>query len=85
VGRRGAVAVKSTAVVRPVRPWVPQPYYGTVFDGVHWAPSSPQLLRRRHRLSTCAGIGRIPLRLAAIGISANSSIVHDLPQFSGAK
>src|SRR5215475_11400483 len=25
VGRRGAVAVKSTAVVRPVRPWVPQP------------------------------------------------------------
>jgi hypothetical protein len=34
VGRRGAVAVKSTAVVRPVRPWVPQPYYGTVFDGV---------------------------------------------------
>jgi hypothetical protein len=34
VGRRGAVAVKSTAVVRPIRPWVPQPYYGTVFDGV---------------------------------------------------
>jgi hypothetical protein len=34
VGRRGAVAVKFTAVVRPVRPWVPQPYYGTVFDGV---------------------------------------------------
>jgi hypothetical protein len=34
VGRRGAVAVKSTAVVRPVRPWVRQPYYGTVFDGV---------------------------------------------------
>ena len=34
VGRRGAVAVKSTAVVRPVRPWVLQPYYGTVFDGV---------------------------------------------------
>jgi len=34
VGRRGAVAVKSTAVERPVRPWVPQPYYGTVFDGV---------------------------------------------------
>jgi hypothetical protein len=34
VGRRGAVAVKSTAVVRPVRPWVPQPYYGAVFDGV---------------------------------------------------
>ena len=34
VGRRGAVAVKSTAVVRPVRPWVSQPYYGAVFDGV---------------------------------------------------
>jgi hypothetical protein len=34
VGRRGAVAVKSTAVVRPIRPWVPQPYYGTAFDGV---------------------------------------------------
>ena len=31
---RGAVAVKSAAVVRPVRPWVPQPYYGAVFDGV---------------------------------------------------
>jgi len=34
VGRRGPVAVKSTAVVRPVRPWVRQTYYGTVFDGV---------------------------------------------------
>jgi hypothetical protein len=34
VGRRGAVALKSAAVVRPVRPWVPQPYYGAVFDGV---------------------------------------------------
>src|SRR5262249_18087709 len=33
-GRRGAVAVKSTTVVRPVRPWVQQPYYGAVFDGV---------------------------------------------------
>jgi hypothetical protein len=32
VGRRGAVAVKSP--VRPVRPWVQQPYYGAVFDGV---------------------------------------------------
>jgi hypothetical protein len=31
---RGAVAVKSSAVVRPVRPWVPQPYYGAIFDGV---------------------------------------------------
>jgi hypothetical protein len=34
VGRRSAVAVKSTEVVRPVRPWVRQPYYGSVFDGV---------------------------------------------------
>ena len=34
VGGRGAVAVKSTTVVRPVRPWVQQPYYGAVFDGV---------------------------------------------------
>jgi hypothetical protein len=34
VVRRSAVAVKSTAVVRPVRPWVQQPYYGAVFDGV---------------------------------------------------
>jgi hypothetical protein len=33
-GRRGAVAVKSPPVVRPVRPWVQQPYYGAVFDGV---------------------------------------------------
>jgi len=32
--RRGAVALKSAGVVRPVRPWVPQPYYGAVFDGV---------------------------------------------------
>jgi hypothetical protein len=34
VDRRSAVAVKSAVVVRPVRPWVPQPYYGAVFDGV---------------------------------------------------
>ena len=34
VGGRGAVAVKSTTVVRPVRPWVQQPYYGAVFGGV---------------------------------------------------
>ena len=32
--KRAAVAVKSTEVVRPVRPWVQQPYYGLVFDGV---------------------------------------------------
>src|SRR4030095_12246337 len=34
VGRRSAVAVKSAAVVRPVSPWVQQPYYGARFDGV---------------------------------------------------
>jgi hypothetical protein len=34
VARRTAVAAKSTEVVRPVRPWVRQPYYGSVFDGV---------------------------------------------------
>lgn len=34
VARRSAVAAKSTEVVRPVRPWVRQPYYGSVFDGV---------------------------------------------------
>jgi hypothetical protein len=33
-GRRGAVAVKSPPVVRPVRAWVQQPYYGALFDGV---------------------------------------------------
>ena len=32
--KRTAVAAKSTEVVRPVRPWVRQPYYGSVFDGV---------------------------------------------------
>ena len=32
--RRTAVAAKSPEVVRPVRPWVRQPYYGSVFDGV---------------------------------------------------
>src|SRR5262245_59663073 len=47
-----------------------------------WARSSQLRLRRRLRLSTCAGIGRILPRLAAIGISANSSSVHDLPRFS---
>jgi len=34
VSKPSAVAVKSTEVVRPVRPWVRQPYYGSVFDGV---------------------------------------------------
>jgi len=34
VARRSAVAAKSTEVVRPVRPWVRQPYYGSVFDGL---------------------------------------------------
>src|SRR5262249_9955367 len=34
LARRRAVAVHSTAVVRAVRPWGPQAYYGGVFDGV---------------------------------------------------
>ena len=34
VSKRSAVAAKSTEVVRPVRPWVRQPYYGSVFVGV---------------------------------------------------
>jgi hypothetical protein len=34
VGRRGGVAVRGVAVVRPVRPWVRRPYYGTVVAGV---------------------------------------------------
>jgi hypothetical protein len=33
-GTRDAVAAKSSPVVRPVRPWVQQSYYGAVFDGV---------------------------------------------------
>ena len=34
MAKRSAVAAKSTEVVRPVRPWVRQSYYGSVFDGV---------------------------------------------------
>jgi hypothetical protein len=34
VGGRGAVAARGVAVVRPVRPWVRRPYYGTVIAGV---------------------------------------------------
>jgi hypothetical protein len=45
------VAVKSTEIVRPVRPWVQQPYYGSRFDGVvlgtvvaaNTVPTSPSL------------------------------------------
>src|SRR5262249_1582689 len=77
VGRRGAVAVKSTAAVRPVRPWVPQPYYGTVFDGVTMgaviaatvAPTSPYI-------DVCWYWSNSS-QTATIGISANSSSVHD--------
>jgi hypothetical protein len=51
VVRRVPVAVKPTAVVRPVRPWVQQSYYGAVFDGVtlgaviaaNALPSSPSI------------------------------------------
>src|SRR5205807_72012 len=57
------------------------PTTGPPLTASHWAPSLPPLLCRRHRLSTCAGIGRIPPRLAAIGTSANSAIgSHDLPE-----
>lgn len=49
--KRAAVAVKSTEIVRPVRPWVQQPYYGSRFDGVilgtvvaaNTAPTSPSV------------------------------------------
>jgi hypothetical protein len=49
--KRAAVAVKSAEVVRPVRPWVQQPYYGSRFDGVilgtvmaaNTVPTSPSL------------------------------------------
>jgi hypothetical protein len=34
IRHRGVTARRSTTVVRPVRPWVQQPYYGAVFDGV---------------------------------------------------
>jgi hypothetical protein len=34
VGGRGGVAARGVAVVRPVRPWVRRPYYGTVVAGV---------------------------------------------------
>jgi membrane protein DedA with SNARE-associated domain len=44
----------------------------------------PPGLCRRRRPSTCAGIGLIRPRLAAIGTSANSSTgSHDLPRSSG--
>jgi hypothetical protein len=51
VSKRSAVAMRSPEVVRPVRPWVRQPYYGSVFDGVTLgaivaataAPTSPSL------------------------------------------
>jgi hypothetical protein len=46
-----------------------------------WAPSSPPLLCRRRRLSTCAGIGRIRPRPAAIGTSANSSSMIERREF----
>jgi hypothetical protein len=34
VGKRRAVSAGPSVIVRPVRPLVRQPYYGTVFDGV---------------------------------------------------
>jgi len=34
VGKGAAGAVRTPVVVRPVRPWIRQPYYGTIIDGV---------------------------------------------------
>jgi hypothetical protein len=34
VAVRGGTAVRANAVVRPVRPWVSRPYYGTVVGGI---------------------------------------------------
>src|ERR1700733_404974 len=34
VGGRGGVAARGVAVVRPIRPWVRRPYYGTVVAGI---------------------------------------------------
>ncbi len=34
VGKGGPGAAGTPVVVRPVRPWVRQPYYGTIMDGV---------------------------------------------------
>jgi hypothetical protein len=34
LGGRGVVAARGVAVVRPVRPWVRLPYYGTVVAGI---------------------------------------------------
>jgi len=72
--KRAAVAVKSAEVVRPVRPWVQQPYYGAASTVSYSAPSLPPTPCRRRRRWTCAGIGRIPPARAATGISANSKI-----------
>jgi hypothetical protein len=49
--RTHVAALRLAAVVRPVRPWVQQPYYGAVFDGVtlgaviaaNAAPTSPSI------------------------------------------
>src|SRR5262249_57278961 len=46
-----------------VSPQYVPPFMGPSLTVSPWAPSSPPLLCRRHRLSTCAGIGRIPPRL----------------------
>jgi hypothetical protein len=63
------------ALVRPVRPWVRRPYYGTVIAGVTLGtiiaatdvPVAP-------RPDLCVGIGRIRRTRAAILTTANRSI-----------
>ena len=75
VGRRGAAVGTRHATVRHrvVTVRIRHPT-GPSLTASHWALSLPPLLCRRHRLSTCAGIGRIPPRFVAIGTSANSAI-----------
>jgi hypothetical protein len=68
-----------TVVMRPVRPWVTQPYYGAVLDGVTLGAVMAATPVRRRGLSSCAGI------VLGSGTSANNSFVHDLPRFSDAK
>jgi hypothetical protein len=68
--------------MRPVTPWIPQPYYRTVFDDVTLGAVMAATPVRRRGLSSCAGI---VLGSETSANSANNSFVQDLPRFSGAK